>query len=97
MWSLNDARGVAGSDDFDPSGRLDAELGYGLAAFGGRGLVTPFAGLALSQAGERTWRTGARWTLGPDLSLGVEGTRREAANDDGAPEYGIGFRLTARF
>ena len=58
--------------------------------------MTPFAGLALSDAGDRTWRTGVRWTLGADLSFGLEGTRREPANDNAA-EHEIGFKLTARF
>ena len=96
LWGLSDARGLAANDSFEPAGRLDAEAGYGLGAFGGRGLMTPFAGLALSDAGDRTWRTGVRWTLGPDLSFGVEGTLREAVNDNAA-EHEIGFKLTARF
>ena len=62
LWGLRDARGLAGNDSFEPAGRLDAETGYGLGAFGGRGLMTPFAGLSLSDAGERTWRSGVRWT-----------------------------------
>ena len=94
LWGLGDARGLAANDSFEPAGRLDAEAGYGLGAFGG--LMTPFAGLALSDAGDRTWRTGVRWTLGPDLSFGVEGTLREAVNDNAA-EHEIGFKLTARF
>ena len=96
LWGLSDARGLAGNDNVEPAGRLDAEAGYGFGAFGGRGLMTPFAGLALSEAGNRTWRTGVRWTLGPDLSFGVEGAFREGANDDPA-EHEIGFKLTARF
>ena len=96
LWGLSDARGLAGNDNVEPAGRLDAEAGYGFGAFGGRGLMMPFAGLALSEAGNRTWRTGVRWTLGPDLSFGVEGAFREGANDDPA-EHEIGFKLTARF
>ena len=96
LWGLRDARGLAGNDDVEPAGRLDAEAGWGLGAFGGRGLMTPFAGLALSDAGERTWRSGVRWTLGPDMAFGVEGALREAGNDNAA-ERGIGFKLTARF
>ena len=96
LWGLRDARGFAGNDNFEPAGRLDAEVGYGFGAFGGRGLMTPFAGLALSEAEDRTWRGGVRWTLGPDLSFGVEGALREAGNDN-AVEHEIGFRLTVRF
>ena len=96
LWGLSDARGLAANDAFEPAGHLEAEAGYGFGAFGGRGLVTPFAGLALSEAEDRTWRGGVRWTLGHDLSFGVEGTLREAANDD-AGEHEIGFNLTTRF
>ena len=96
LWSARDARALAANDAFEPGGRLEAEAGYGLGAFGGRGLMTPFAGLSLSDAGNRTWRSGVRWTLGPDMAFGVEGALREAANDDAA-EHEIGFRLKARF
>ena len=96
LWGLGDARGLAANDGFEPAGRLDAEAGWGFGAFGGRGLATPFAGLSLSDAGERTWRSGVRWTLGPDTAFGVEGKLREAANDNEA-EHGIGFKLTARW
>ena len=96
LWGLRDARGLAGDDSFEPAGRLDTEAGWGFGAFGGRGLMMPFAGLSLSDAGDRAWRTGVRWTLGPDLSFGVEGSLREAANDNPAT-HGFGFKATARW
>ena len=96
LWGLADARGLAGNDGFEPAGRLDAEAGWGFGAFGGRGLATPFAGLSLSDAGERTWRSGVRWTLGPDTAFGVEGSSREAANDNEA-EHGVRFKFIARW
>ena len=37
-----------------------------------------------------------RWTLGPDLAMHLEGTRREPASD-GAPGHGIGFGLMLRW
>ena len=96
LWGLGEARGLAANDGFEPAGRLDAEAGWGLGAFGRRGLATPFAGLALSEAGERTWRTGVRWTLGPDTAFGVEGRLREAVNDN-AGEHGVLFKFTSRW
>ena len=96
LWGLADARGLAGNESFEPAGRLDAEAGWGFGAFGGRGLATPFAGLSLSDAGERTWRSGVRWTLGPDTAFGVEGSLREAANDNEA-EHGVRFKFIARW
>ena len=96
LWSARDARGLAANDTFEPAGRLAAEAGYGLGAFGGRGLMTPFAGLSLSDAGSRTWRSGVRWTLGTDVSFAAESTRREPANDL-APEHDIQFRATFKW
>ena len=96
LWEAGDARGLAPDQDFAPAGRLEAEAGWGLAAFGGRGLMTPVAGLAVTAAGERTWSTGVRWTLGPDLAFGVEGTMHEAAGG-GAAEPGIELQATARW
>ena len=96
LWSLRDARHFAANDTFDPAARLDAEAGYGLGAFGGRGLMTPYAGFGLSETGARAWRTGVRWTLGPAVAFGVEGTRSEPANDD-APEHGLAIRATLRW
>ena len=58
--------------------------------------MTPYAGLALSEAGDRAWRSGVRWTLGSEISIGFEGTRREPANDD-ATEHGIQFRAGLRW
>ena len=96
LRSLHDVRGLAANDPLRPAAHLEAEAAYGLAAFGGRGAMTPFVGMALAEAGDRTWRTGIRWTLGSELAFGVEGTRREAANED-APDHGIGFRAAMRW
>ena len=104
LWSARDARALAANDAFEngafendafePAGRLEAEAGYGLAAFGGRGLATPFTRLSVSDAGDRTWRPGVRWSLGPDIAVGIEGARREPANGNAA-EHEIGFRIGA--
>ena len=63
--------------------RVDAELGYGLSAF--NGVMTPYGGMGLS-SGERTYRMGSRFALGPSLTLDLEGERGESS---GAPEYGV--------
>ena len=96
LRSLHDGRGLAANDPLRPAAHLEAEAAYGLAAFGGRGAMTPFVGTALAEAGDRTWRTGIRWTLGSELAFGVEGTRREAANEN-APDHGIAFRAAMRW
>ena len=96
LWEARDARGLAPDLGFAPAGRLEAEAGWGLAVFDGRGLMTPVVGLAISATGQRTWRTAVRWTLGPGLAFGVEGTMHEAAAG-GAAEPGIAFHATARW
>ena len=78
LWSLSDARGVEpGGGTFEASRSLEARLGYGLDAFGGRGLSTPYAGLSLADGGGRTWHAGVGWSLAPILNLDLEGTRSE--------------------
>ena len=96
LWSARDAAGLVRDDDFEAERRLEGEVGYGFGAFGQRGLVTPYAGLGLAEAGDRTWRAGARWSLAPHLAMSLDGTRSEAANDD-APEHGAQFRLILRW
>ena len=93
LWSARDAAGLAPGGEFEAESRLEGEVGYGFGAFGGRGVVTPYAGLGLAEAGDRTWRAGARWSLAPHLAMSVDGTRSEPANDD-APEHGVQFRFT---
>ena len=75
LWSARDAREFDPSRAFEPEGRLEAEMGYGLLVPHTRGLLTPYAGLTLAGGGSQTVRTGARWDLAPGAALGLEGTR----------------------
>ena len=75
--------------------RLDAELGYGLGVLRGRGLATPYGGLSQSEGGSRRWRAGGRLRVGPDLSLNLEGERRERA--EGGADHGILLTGTLRW
>ena len=80
------------------AGRLEAELGYGLPMFGGAVTGTPHLGIGLSDT-SRDYRLG--WRLkparkgGPDFTLGLEATRREAAGDDA--EHGVMLRGRLRW
>ena len=96
LWSLQNAHGLTPEGEFEVARSLEAQIGYGLGAFGDRGLAKPYAGLSLGEGGARTWRGGVHWTFGQSLDLGLEGSRNEAANDN-EPDHGIGFRLTARW
>ena len=91
LWSVRDARGLGGRG-FDTAMRLRAEAGYGLAAFKGRGSVTPFVGLSTAGPTGRDWRFGAQWTHGAALRMSLEATRRESPVAPAA--HGVSFRLT---
>ena len=75
LWSARDAGGLVGTEDFEAGRRLEAELGYGIALSGTRGLLTPYTALSWRQDGARTHhRTGARWQLARAAALGLEWT-----------------------
>ena len=97
LWSARDAAGLAPGGKFEAGRRLEGELGYGLGAPRGLGLVTPYAGLSLAGGGGRAWRLGARWNVAPDVTFGLEGTRSEPANDDEAPRHGLMLRGVLRW
>ena len=74
--------------DAAPAGRLDARFAYGVSAevLGTSALLTPYAGLTLSDGGIQAYRLGGRANLGT-FSLSLEGQRRESAA--AAPVHGI--------
>ena len=82
--------------------RLEARLGYGFLAFGGRFTSTPETAVGLSTTG-RDYSLG--WRLARDrgadgrvLELALELRRRETAGDRRtAPEHAVGFRATSQF
>ena len=94
LWESGVAAGASPADR--AVARLNAEIGYGLRAAHGLGLVTPYTGLGLSGDGARSWRMGARWQLAPAASVSVEGSLYEAANDN-APEHGLMLRSALRW
>ena len=90
LWD-GDLPGTAG----DAGARVTTEIGYGLPAFKGHGLLTPWAGTELAQDRERAWRAGMRLELRSDLALKLQGSQRE--NRDGKREQEIGMRLSIGF
>ena len=80
------------------AGRLEAELGYGIALFGGGFTGTPNIGIGLSDTA-RDYRLGWRLTSArkgaAGFELGLDATRREAAGDDA--EHGLAVRLSIRW
>ena len=103
LWMLPDAHALAANEDAAMSSRLDAEVGYGIAMFGGF-TGTPNVGMGLSDTA-RELRMG--WRLAPagggGFELNLDAARREAANDPGpgsgagSPEHRIGIGVTARW
>ena len=72
-------RGVTGDDagGGDLSFGLDTEVGYGFAALGGQGLLTPYGGVAPRYGDGRSYRLGSRLEIGRRLDLRLEGERLE--------------------
>ena len=80
--------------------RLEGEIGYGLAAFGGGFTATPYLGFGLSDGG-RDYRLGWRLTSAlrgdPGFEVNLEATRRETANDDTPAVHEVALRGTIRW
>ena len=68
----------------DNAARLQTEVAYGLAALGGRGVVTPYSGLSVESGSRQYVRLGGRFELDllrrRTLALGVEGRYGEQAS-----------------
>ena len=89
LWeqTLADPSSALASD----AARVEAELGYGLAALGGRGLVRPYTQVSMAGEGSRHYRMGSRLELGDTLRVGVEVGRREASGSE--TDHGVMLRL----
>ena len=94
LWGQPDASGLALGNPLATAaaGRLDAELGYGLAALRGRGLLTPYVRAALAEGSEQAWHLGARLGLAESLNFSVEASRR--ARDGGAAAHELALLAT---
>ena len=91
LWSRQTTAGLAPQGTRSaPTGRLNAEVSYGVAAPFGTGLLTPYAGTVLTDGAARAYRLGTRWTSVSGLTLNVEGQRQEPA---AAQPVNQGFHL----
>ena len=86
--------GSAVDDGISREPRVAAQIGYGIGALGGRGVLTPYAGIALSGEASRL-RGGGHIEVAPSLDLNLEGERRET--DDEMPEHAVMLRGRLRF
>ena len=93
LWSARDATALGTDRVFEGDARLAVDAGYGVGL--GHGVLTPYGGLTLGDAGSRTVRTGTRWQLGPDIVVGLEATRQTSDASEGANE--VRLRAALRF
>ena len=63
----------------DPSGHLDARLGYGLWAPWNSGLVTPWGGLTMDEHSKQ-YRAGLDWAFNSRLRMNLSGEQHETAD-----------------
>ena len=85
LWAHPDASAlVQGSTAAPAPGRLDAEFGWGLRALRGRGVLTPYARVALAEGDNQSWHLGTRLALAESLNLSLEGSRRRFTGGDTA-------------
>ena len=59
--------------------RLDAQFGYGFAAFRSSGVLTPFGAVSLDREYGRGYRLGSRLAMGRSAHVSLEAERRERA------------------
>ncbi len=95
LWALPASSGLAATNGgAEPTGRFDAEAGYGMALLGDRFTGTPNVGFGLSETA-REYRMGWRLTSAvrgdPGFEVSLDATRREAANGNEA-EHGVMLR-----
>ena len=80
----------------EATSRWAVEAAYGLPVFGGRWTGSPHVGLGLATAARDYslgWRLAPEAANAPDLSFGVQATRRES--DYAEPEHTVGLEIRA--
>ena len=91
LWDQQGATGLVPADALAPTaaGRLDAELGYGVATLRGRGLLTPYARVALTEGADQAWHLGTRLALAETLNFSLEASRRARHGEAAAHELAL--------
>ena len=96
LWSGDDTARLGQGPEYEDAAALQAELGYGVRAPFGWGVVTPYTGLTLRGEGRRTWRAGGRWKAAPAFGVTLEGSRDEEVGDE-APVNAVTLRGSLRW
>ena len=89
LWGQRSGAGLPGGGVASPAGRLDAEMGYGLTTLKGRGLLVPYARVALSEGAGQAWHLGTRLALRESLNLSLEASRRAVEGQSAAHEVAL--------
>ena len=89
LWEHRVAE-LESADDDAPEARLVTDVGWGLPALSGRGLITPYSGLELSEDGSPVYRLGSRVGIGSVFNIDLAGDRTKKG---GRPEHGIDLHL----
>ncbi len=92
LWQQGVHDKIDGERDY--GARMDLRLGYGLPAFGGRGLLTPYSEVTFGDSA-RNYRLGMEWELGALFELNLTGERHESS--DGAADHAIMLKGEVRF
>ena len=75
----------------EAAGRLNARVAYGIgAAWGGRGVLTPYTDVSLSGEGSRRLSLGGRLDIGPSTGMSLEGAHSRSVR--GTADHGVMLR-----
>ncbi len=89
LWETGTTGGTELADE--AAGRLNARVAYGIgAAWGGRGVLTPYTDVSLSGEGSRRLSLGGRLDIGPSVGMSLEGAHSRSAR--GAADHGVMLR-----
>ena len=79
------------ADRDTPGGRVEAEVGYGVPALDGAGVVTPYAGVSLTDESHE-WHAGTRFRMGA-LDGELSGALARSVSDESDYRVGIALHL----
>ena len=89
LWEAGTTGGTEPAGE--AAGRLNARVAYGIgAAWGGRGVLTPYTDVSLSGEGSRRLSLGGRLDIGPSAGMSLEGAHSRSAR--GTTDHGVMLR-----